>query len=221
MATPSGSARKGGSEWGHKAAGLAAEGGRLLVRIQSLGPRNGSSFWDGPFLLYTARPETYYRVGSLGGLFAAPFVTGAVAAMKSLRPGADIAVLQELLAANATDRGLDGYDPYYGNGILHLGRCLNVLTGEEGVRLSPPGTGETQAFVRNGTGAGLEAWLIGVSADRWGGQRVEFTVPLSPGPWQWLRVEVPEGDWKLFLVSREDGIPLCAALFAAQVRQNE
>lgn len=156
-----------------------------------------------------------------GTSFAAPFVTGAVAAMKSLRPGADIAVLQELLAANATDRGLDGYDPYYGNGILHLGRCLNVLTGEEGVRLSPPGTGETQAFVRNGTGAGLEAWLIGVSTDRWGGQRVEFTVPLSPGPWQWLRVEVPEGDWKLFLVSREDGIPLCAALFAAQVRQNE
>ena len=71
MATPSGSARKGGSEWGHKAAGLAAEGGRPLVRIQSLGPRNGSSFWDGPFLLYTAGPETYYRVGSLGGLFAA------------------------------------------------------------------------------------------------------------------------------------------------------
>ena len=147
-----------------------------------------------------------------GTSFAAPFVTGTVAALLSLRPELEPAALRELLAASAVDRGLNGYDYYYGNGILHAGKCLNALTGEEDLRLSPPEPGDTRAFVRNGAATGLDAWLIGVSVDARGRQRVGFAAPVTLLPWQWLRTETPEGDWRLFLVSREGCAPLCAAL---------
>ena len=155
-----------------------------------------------------------------GTSFAAPFVTGSVAALKSLRPELDGEALRELLASSAVDRGLDGYDPYYGNGLLHLGKCLNALTGAEGLRLAPPEPGETRAIVQNGTDAGLEARLIGVSYDPAGRQRVEFVTPLTLEPWQWLRTELPAGNWKLFLVSRDGFAPLCPALSASEAQAN-
>ena len=67
---------------------------------------------------------------STGTSFAVPQVTAAAAVLRgidgTLKPGE----IRELIAETASDRGAEGYDEYYGHGILNLAGCVTALTGK-------------------------------------------------------------------------------------------
>lgn len=66
-----------------------------------------------------------------GMSFAVPQVAGAAAVLLGLDPTLTPGQIAELLSKTATDRGTEGYDEYFGYGILNLTDCVEALTGEE------------------------------------------------------------------------------------------
>ncbi len=66
-----------------------------------------------------------------GCSYAVPHVAGAAAVLKSMDPDLTPEGIRTMLSENAADRGIEGYDEYYGWGILNLSGCVGALPGEE------------------------------------------------------------------------------------------
>lgn len=77
--------------------------------------------------------QVYASVGSdsyayrSGTSMAAPFVSGAVALLKSLRPELDVEDVREALLATAVDVGTSGFDPETGRGRLDIGSAIRSI----------------------------------------------------------------------------------------------
>ena len=97
-----------------------------------------------------------------GTSFAVPQVTGAAAMLLSIDPALSPREVMDLLAGSANDRGAEGYDEYYGYGILNLGGSVEALT-EESENLDPcsflPDSGPA-AQLRNNTDAPIRATYL-------------------------------------------------------------
>ncbi len=65
-----------------------------------------------------------------GTSFAVAQVSGAAAVLLGIDPTLTPGQIMELLGKTATDRGVEGYDQYFGYGILNLTGCVEALTGE-------------------------------------------------------------------------------------------
>ena len=65
---------------------------------------------------------------SSGTSFAVPQVSGAAAVLLGMEPGLTCAEIRALLADTASDSGIEGYDEYYGYGVLNLAGCVAALT---------------------------------------------------------------------------------------------
>ncbi|PKQ38116.1 MAG: hypothetical protein CVT59_02500 [Actinobacteria bacterium HGW-Actinobacteria-1] len=62
-----------------------------------------------------------------GTSMAAPFVSGAVALLRSHAPGATSAEIENALLSSAKDLGAPGWDLMYGNGLLQLRDALDAI----------------------------------------------------------------------------------------------
>ena len=74
--------------------------------------------------------STDYRGGytlCTGTSFAVPQVSGAAAALLGIDAAMPPAAVRNILARTASDRGAEGYDEYYGYGILNLSACAELL----------------------------------------------------------------------------------------------
>ena len=71
-----------------------------------------------------------YSQNNNGTSFAVPQVAGAAAVLLGINPTLPPEQIMDLMAKTATDRGVEGYDEYYGHGILNLSACVAELTGE-------------------------------------------------------------------------------------------
>ncbi len=88
-----------------------------------------------------------YVVGT-GTSYAAPFVTAAAAVLLSIDEDIDIQSLKEILSRSAVDKGDEGYDEYYGYGILNLKNCAVNAMGDISCYISPFETAdEKNSFV--------------------------------------------------------------------------
>jgi|GEM_PF-2287751 len=94
-----------------------------------------------------------YTTGS-GTSYAAPFVTAAAAVMINIDDEIDLEQIKAVLSTSAADKGAEGYDEYYGYGILNLEGCAKSLLGDTKYFISPTETdGEKiSAVVYNNTG---------------------------------------------------------------------
>lgn len=77
-----------------------------------------------------------YQVND-GTSFAVPQVAGAVAVLLGIDPTLTPEQIMDLMAQTATDRGAEGYDEYYGYGILNLEGCVEALTGKTAEPYAP------------------------------------------------------------------------------------
>ena len=66
---------------------------------------------------------------STGTSFAVPQVTAAAAVLRGIDDRLTPKQIRELIAETADDRGAEGYDEYYGHGVLNLAGCIAALTG--------------------------------------------------------------------------------------------
>ena len=65
---------------------------------------------------------------SSGTSFAVPHVSAAAAVLKSIDPALTPARIREILAETASDSGDEGYDEYFGYGVLNLAGCVAAVT---------------------------------------------------------------------------------------------
>lgn len=72
-----------------------------------------------------------------GTSMAAPFVTGAIALLLSKEPGLDVFEVRNRLIASSEDLGAEGFDNFYGNGLLNV-RALLETTISDIVEFSYP-----------------------------------------------------------------------------------
>lgn len=102
-----------------------------------------------------------YTTGS-GTSYAAPFVTAAAAVMMNIDDEIDLEQIKAVLSTSAADKGAEGYDEYYGYGILNLEGCAKSLLGDTKYFISPTETdGEKiSAVVYNNTGEDFSGQFI-------------------------------------------------------------
>lgn len=100
---------------------------------------------------------------STGTSFAVPQVAGAAAVLLGIDGSLTPAAIRALLADTASDIGDEGYDEFFGYGLLNLGGCVTLLT--EG-KVSPrescsflPETGPAAA-IRNNTDGELDCTYL-------------------------------------------------------------
>ena len=87
--------------------------------------------------VYVLNGENGYATNS-GTSFAAPHVTAAAAVLKGLMPDLTYTQLTELLRKGAEDLGAEGYDPYYGWGLLNMEAMQGLY--RTGVTVADDGT---------------------------------------------------------------------------------
>ena len=75
---------------------------------------------------------------STGCSFAIPQVSGAAAVLLGIDGSLTPEEIRQIFSETATDRGAEGYDEYYGYGILNLGGCVASLTGSDEDPEDPP-----------------------------------------------------------------------------------
>lgn len=89
-------------------------------------------------VMLTAPGEAVTSLNYWGGLsqgisgtsYSTPFVTAAAAVLLGIDPTLTPAEITALLCGNATDRGAEGWDEYYGYGILNIEKSVIALAGE-------------------------------------------------------------------------------------------
>ncbi len=70
------------------------------------------------------------RTGS-GTSFSTPYVTSIAALAKQIDPNITVSQFRELLYATAIDAGDEGYDHFYGAGIVNAGKLLDAMLGRD------------------------------------------------------------------------------------------
>ncbi|MCO5315254.1 MAG: S8 family peptidase [Solirubrobacterales bacterium] len=93
---------------------ITAPGDRVIAPVTT----SGGSSSDG-----TEITEHVWALVS-GTSFSAPMVAAAATWIRQVRPGYSAAQTRQLLLRSATDLGLSGRDPLYGNGLLDIDRAL-------------------------------------------------------------------------------------------------
>ena len=158
--------------------------------------------------------------GKLGGYtaasgtsFSVPFVTAAAAVLLGLDPLLTPEDIASILAETAFDAGSEGWDEYYGYGILDLGACAGRLVGA-----ASPGAHETpceflSAFTLvNHTDADIDCTYLLAEYDGngtcLGVQRTQLTLPARGQ----VNVAPPEsGHYGQFVFETDAMIPLANA----------
>ena len=92
--------------------------------------RNDSVFLTAPGVNVKTTGHMGGYVTASGTSFAVPYVTAAAAVMRSCDPSLTPRQIMQILSETATDHGAEGYDDYYGYGILNIAGCVEALTGE-------------------------------------------------------------------------------------------
>ncbi len=105
---------------------------------------NDSVFLTAPGteLRSTAWQTDYANV--TGTSYSVPQVSGAAAVLLGIDPTLTPAALRDLLARSAEDRGVEGYDEYYGHGMLNIANGIGLLQENENEDPLPPETEPTE-----------------------------------------------------------------------------
>lgn len=99
--------------------------------------------------IYTTSINNTYSSAS-GTSFSGPYVTGIIALYLSSYPDASIASVKTTLYSSALDLGTEGYDVYYGNGLVDA-LSLFTSTYHEVTFVMPQGAELDSVFVEDGT----------------------------------------------------------------------
>ncbi len=99
---------------------------------------NASVFLTAPGVDVRSTAKEGGYILSTGTSFAVPQAAGAAAVLLGMEAGLDPGRLRGILAATASDCGEEGYDEYYGYGILNLGECAAALEEGREVPVLPP-----------------------------------------------------------------------------------
>ena len=141
-----------------------------------------------------------------GTSFATPLVAGATAVLKGLDSGLGLAEIQGLLSASATDKGTEGYDAYYGWGVLNVRRCLEQMLGKGDCYILPAAS----ARVYNDTGEALDCLCIAGTRDEEGNILSVSVTPLTLPSEQAVETDLSPWQSTLYLCERESLRPLAA-----------
>ncbi|MBQ4381993.1 MAG: S8 family serine peptidase [Oscillospiraceae bacterium] len=98
--------------------------------ISSRSNHNDSVFITAPGVNVRTAGRNGGYITTSGTSFAVPHVTAAAAVMLGLNPDLTPEEIAETLAETARDAGDEGWDEYYGYGILDLGACARQVGGE-------------------------------------------------------------------------------------------
>lgn len=94
-----------------------------------------------------------YTTGT-GTSFSAPFVTAAAAIMKSIDPDLNTDELKSIIKSTSIDKGDEGYDVYYGYGLLDIEGCIKSLIGRHDIYAVSAGensSGQSSVILYNDT----------------------------------------------------------------------
>ena len=119
-------------------------------KVSDISQHNQSVFVTAPGVnvISTSHKDKSGYVAGTGTSYAAPFVTAAAAALLSIDEGINAQSLKEILSRSAVDKGDEGYDEYYGYGILNLKNCAVNAMGDILYYISPAETvDEKNSFV--------------------------------------------------------------------------
>ncbi len=92
---------------------------------------NDSVFLTAPGVDVRSTSSSGGYVLSSGTSFSVPQVSGAAAVLLGIDPALTPEEIRVLLAASAGDRGEEGFDEYYGYGILQIAEAVQLLSKEE------------------------------------------------------------------------------------------
>ena len=152
-------------------------------------------------------------VTATGTSFAVPYATAAVAVLLGLDPLLTPEDVAFLLAETAFDAGEDGWDEYYGWGILDLGACAERLCGEEDPDAYDVPCEFLSAYTLvNRTDEDLDCTYLLAEYDRYGTclgvQQTQLFLPARGR----VRVDPPEsGHYGQFVYETDTMIPLAHA----------
>ncbi len=102
-----------------------------------------------------------------GTSFSCPYVTGVCAAMLSADASLERDELNDIIEKTAADdRKADGYDDYYGFGVVDFGKCIDAVIENAGVYISLPDAEdpENAVFVTN-TSRNEENFVLVIEKD--------------------------------------------------------
>ncbi|MDD6188733.1 MAG: S8 family serine peptidase [Clostridiales bacterium] len=130
--------------------------------VSTTSQHNESVFVTAPGAALKSTSTAGGYISGSGTSYATPFVTAAVAVMLSVDKEIDLARVKDILSASAEDRGEEGYDTYYGYGILNVENCLKTMLDGTEYFISPVETGgeEASAVVYNNTGEVLNGLIV-------------------------------------------------------------
>ena len=168
--------------------------------VSSSSQHNSSVFLTAPGVDIKSTGISGGYVCGSGTSYAVPYVTAAVAVMKSVWGELSPRQAMDVLSASASDRGAPGYDPYYGYGIVNLQGCLKMLMQGVAYYISPvehSGTTLT-AVVYNNTDVWLSGKLV-TSSHNGSVQKGLSTKILNLAAGGTRQIEVPSGQYTIRL----------------------
>ena len=125
---------------------------------------NKSVFITAPGVAICSTASWGGYASATGTSYAVPHAAGAAAAMLSADPTLTPAAIRGLMRETAVDAGPEGYDEFYGYGILNLAGCIEALTGSAEVPADGPCTllpaSGPAGALRNNTEEAI-AWMRG------------------------------------------------------------
>ena len=138
---------------------------------------NGSVFLTAPGVEVKTAGQRGGYVIKTGTSFSTPFVTAAAAVVLSIDDSLTPAELRQVLSETASDQGGEGWDEYYGYGILDITGCVTALAGDPDAPCAFSGA----ATLRNYTDTDLDCAYVLAEYDEAGRclniQIWEYTVP--------------------------------------------
>ena len=165
--------------------------------------------------------RTTHRLGgytsATGTSFSVAHTAGAAAVLLSIDPALTPGAIRDLMAETARDAGEEGYDEYYGYGILNLGGCVGALTEGETVPADGPCTflpaSGPAAAVRNNTGEVIDCTYILAYYDQEGACQSVETRQLSIPADGIVNIPPPVGTLPFgqFLCRTDTAVPLAPA----------